>query len=321
MLLLAVFLFGHSYAQPAFTSADMPNIGDSDSITFLTHHQLTNDLDVETGNDYIWDFSSLPFSTYPNFVDVDSYREKQHNMAEYFPDATIERYTSGVNGEKLGYYQYRNDTLLMYRYTSPSSAGWFPPIALMAFPLQFNQSSDIVSTFYYGNLATGERRAINTYDGFGTLKMPDNKSFNNVFRVKKVERDTTFVTMSSITYISYIWYQQGGKIPLLEIKYAGTPGNYFVFGSKAKGSQTGLNELVELKGMKLYPNPVQDHLELEVLDADKVLETSLISPLGQVIKVFDYLPQSIDVSGLAKGYYYLQLRSENEVNRMVFIKN
>ncbi len=320
-LVLALFSFTISMAQPAFTSADIPNIGDNDTTITIANYDLPNDLDAATGNDYTWDFSDLPFSTYSFLFDVDTYREKQHDMAEYFPDATIERYTNGINSEWLGYYQIRNDTLLMYRYSSPSAAGWFPPIALMAFPLEFNESSDITSTFYYGDLATGERRAIVKYDGFGTLKMPDNKTHHNVFRVKSVERDTTFVTNGSITYTSYIWYQQGGKVPLLQIRNMGTPGSYIILGSKANGSQTGLNKLEELHNITLFPNPVQSSLNIDIPNAQDIIETKLINPMGQIIKVFPYLPKTIDVHDLPKGLYYIQLKTKLGIGSRTFIKN
>ncbi|NPD46501.1 MULTISPECIES: T9SS type A sorting domain-containing protein [unclassified Lentimicrobium] len=320
LLSMAFFIIGDSYAQPAFTSSDMPNIGDSDSIIFIPESNFQHDLELETGPDYTWDFSYLPFESYASFVNVDSYREKQHDMAEYFPDAAFERHTNGVSGELLGYYDFQNDTLMMYRYRPPSASGWFPPIALMAFPLEYGETSDITSTFYYGDLATGERRAQVKYDGFGTLKMPDNKTHNNVFRVKRVEKDTTFVTQSSITYISYLWYKQGGEIPLLEVKYNGSPNNYIIFGSKANGSQTGLQELVELKGLSLYPNPAQSYIKLDLQNPEKVLELNLLNSLGQTIQSFEQLPESIVVQDLLPGYYYIQVKSKNEIAGEIFVK-
>ena len=320
LLLMTFSVIGHAFAQPAFTSADMPNIGNSDSIIFIPDSDFQIDLDAETGPDYIWDYSYLPFESYASFLNVDSYREKQHDMAEYFPDAAFERHTNGVSGEHLGYYDFQNDTLMMYRYGPPSSAGWFPPIALMAFPLEYDETSDITSTFYYGDLITGERRAVVKYDGFGTLKMPDNKTHHNVFRVKRVERDTTFVTQSAITYISYLWYKQGGEVPLLEVKYNGSPNNYIIFGSKANGSQTGLLELVELKGLSLYPNPAQSYIKLDIQNPEKVIELSLLNSLGQTIQSFDKLPESLNIQDLLPGYYYIQVKSKNEIAGEVFVK-
>lgn len=320
-VLLALSVFGISFAQPAFTSADMPNIGDSDTVIIFPINNLQHDLDTETGNGFVWDFTELPVNTYSMFVNVDSYQEKQYDMSENFPETSIERFTIGSNSSKLGYYEYRNDTLLMYKYGAPSAIAWFPPIALMAFPLNFNQSSDITSDFYYGVLKTGERRAIATYDGFGTLKMPNNKTYSNVFRVKTVERDTTFVTEGSITYVTYSWYQQGGNIPLLQLKYGNSPGNYSVYASAGKGANTGTKELVELAGISLYPNPAQNKLNLKLLHPEEIIELSIISPLGQRIKVFHSLPENIDVSDLPMGLYFLQLKSKNEHTSQTFIKH
>lgn len=320
-LTIAFFSLGTAFAQPDFTSSDMPNIGDSDTIIFIPDSQVQNNFDTETGNDYTWDFSHLPFATYASLNNVESYREKQHAMADYFPDATIERYSNGVSSEQLGYYQFRNDTLLMYRYGPPSSAGWFPPIALMAFPLEFNETSDIISPFYYGDLETGKRHAVVLYDGFGTLKMPDNKTHQNVFRVKRVETDTTYVTSSSITYISYLWYKQGGLIPLLEIRYDGTPGSYTYFGSKARGSQTGLLELRELKNVSIYPNPVNDQLNIELENSSDIIELKLMNSMGQLINVEQRFSKTIDVSDLPKGLYYLQIRTKEAMANKAFIRN
>ncbi|MFA5557329.1 MAG: SBBP repeat-containing protein [Flavobacteriaceae bacterium] len=72
---------------------------------------------------------------------------------------------------------------------------------------------------------------------------------------------------------------------------------------------------------KVYPNPVQDILTIEVPQTHSETSVELYNLLGQ--KIMEYNPvnntEHIDVSGLAQGVYLLTIR-QNGINKIVKIK-
>lgn len=293
-----------SYAQPNFTSADMPNIGDHDSIMILQYHPITINLDTETGADFNWDFTSLPFHV-QNFIDIDSFRVKTHQVSEPFINATIEEYKAGVTGQTVNLFSYGNDTLYIHRLGGISNDWALAPMASIAFPIAFNNSSIINANIYTVSILVGERKTTTLYDGFGTLQMPDNKSYSDVFRVKKTERDSSYITHTSVTATSYIWYKQGGQIPLLELVYSGAMNLYFVFGSKANGTSSGIEDVYSQSNFDIFPNPSSGKFEISThgfipeligiynLQGEKIIQSTFNGKL--------------DLSDIAKGVYIVKL--------------
>ncbi len=307
-------------AQPTFTSADMPNVGDNDTVLYLNYYAITNNLDTETGNGYLWDFSSLIFN--PNFFEVDSFRVKTHPVSVPHTNATIEEYREGSSGQFVDLLSYNNDTLFLYRTgTVTSGTSFNPPLASVKFPISFNQMSDLTSPIYVGATLAGERRTTFLYDGFGTLKMPDNKNYTNVFRVKKVETDTNYILNSSTTYTNYIWYKQGGQVPLLRMLYAGVSNLYFVYGSKANNTSTNVEDIESSIEIQLYPNPVEDVLNLQLNDELNVEEIIIYDVLGNMIKSYQEDISQIKTQDLVKGAYFIQVKTTKDIVIKPFIKS
>jgi hypothetical protein len=300
-------------AQPNFTSADMPNIGDFDTVRYLVYQPIDNNLTTETGNGYTWDFSFLPFSTYPNFVTTVSFREKTNPVSTPFVDATIEEYVYDGTAGDVNLFDYSHDTLYLYRSGSVVSGLQLPiPIATAVFPIQFNDSSKVTSNFYVGSTVVGQRTTTLRYDGFGTLKMPGNKTYTNVFRIKKVEKDTSYVVNSTISYISYIWYKQGGQVPLLRLTYTGALNLYFVFGSKSNNSSTptAITALDEMDEINVYPNPTTGQLTIAGLN-EVPYKVSLYDGRGTCV-LQQRSTSTLDLSGMAKGVYFLNISTGNK---------
>jgi len=168
-----------------------------------------------------------------------------------------------------------------------------------------NNLSVLTHNYYSNTTLLGERKTSVVYDGFGNLQMPDNKSYTNVFRVKIIERDTSFIYNNSITYISYIWYKQGGQIPLLRLAYTGSSNLYFVFGSKSNGTTSGINVVNFQSNFNISPNPskgkfeistsgfVPDVIEIFNMQGEKVIQSKTAS--------------EIDLSGATKGMYIVKI--------------
>ncbi|MDP3684246.1 MAG: T9SS type A sorting domain-containing protein, partial [Ignavibacteria bacterium] len=323
-----------SYSQPKFTSADMPNVGDQDTLSYLVYYGITNNLDAETGNGYIWNFSSLPFSMYPNFIQIDSFRIKQHYVSAPFTNATIEEYVFSSGTADVNLFSYSNDTLYIHRLGGASSGWALGPIASIAFPITFNNSSVIRANIYTGAILVGERKTTTLYDGFGTLQMPNGKSYSNVFRIKKIERDTSYVVHTVNTATSYIWYKQGGQVPLLRLTYSGALNLYFVYGSKSKNTTTGINERqndrtvpAEFSLSQNYPNP---------FNPSTTINWRMAASSYVTLKVYDVLGKEVttlvnneleagshsvnfDASNLSSGIYFYELRAGNFIQNKKMI--
>ncbi|MBI2271937.1 MAG: T9SS type A sorting domain-containing protein [Bacteroidetes bacterium] len=313
--IICAFAFSTIYAQPNFTSSDMPNIGDRDTLMYLSYHAVTNNLDTETGNGYNWNFSSLPFNV-QKLIDVDSFRIKTHAVSSPFTKATIEEYSTGTTGQKVNLYSYSNDTLYTHRLGDISAGtNYVPPIGTVVFPILFNNTSTINAFVYSSSVLVGERKTTTLYDGFGTLNMPNGKSYSNVFRVKKIERDTAYSSHAVNTYTSYIWYKQGGQVPLLRLTYAGVSNLYFVFGSKSNNTSTGIKEINELTAFLVYPNPFSSQTTLHTDNTLKNAILAVYNSLGEQVKQINNISgQTITLSrdNLPGGLYFIQLMQANK---------
>ncbi|MCX6230943.1 MAG: T9SS type A sorting domain-containing protein [Bacteroidetes bacterium] len=312
ILLTSIFVFAITalFAQANFTSADMPNIGDHDTVNYLNYQTITNNLDAETGNGYNWNFTTLPFSTYPNFYTVDSFRVKTHTVSQPFTNASIEEYVYDGTAGDVNLFSYSNDTLYFHRLGSVlNGSAYIPPIAYIAFPIQFNHTSVIKSNFYQGSVILGMRTTTTLYDGFGTLQMPNNKTFTNVFRIKKIEKDTSYLTNTSNTAISYIWYKQGGQIPLLRLAFSGSTNLYFVFGSRAKNTSTVIIENNNPMNFSIYPNPSNGIFSISELNSvpDNIEVYNIVGE--KIIQLHKSI--EINLTDFPKGCYFVKIFQGN----------
>src|SRR5690606_19615132 len=134
-LLAFTALTSTAIAQPTFTTADMPDIGDQDTVINATYVN-PGDFDVETGNGYSWDFSGIVLNN--SLFDLEVFRAKTHpvSMQASFNPATIENYKTGVSAENIALFSFINDTLFMYRRGGITQGQSFtPPVGMIKFPV------------------------------------------------------------------------------------------------------------------------------------------------------------------------------------------
>lgn len=301
-----------SYAQPNFTYADHPNIGDLGTYNHEPGYTPPGNLDTETGNNYTWNFSSLTFNQ--TFWAIDSFRVKTHPASSNFTTATIEYYHTEAAGANLELYSYSNDTLYIHKTGSPISGQSFKPkIASIKFPIVFNGMSQIIDTVYQGSYKTGLRTTKVLYDGFGTLNLPNGNNHNNVFRVKKVETDSSFLTNVVIIYTNYIWYPQGGGAPLLRISktdFYPSSGNIYSLYARQNGSTSVADNEMELDSdIILYPNPANHIIQLKGIANDQAY--TIYSIRGEEMKKGRVSANNkIQLQELPVGTYFLKVGEE-----------
>ncbi|MFT5249707.1 MAG: hypothetical protein ACI93P_001435 [bacterium] len=82
----------------------------------------------------------------------------------------------------------------------------------------------------------------------------------------------------------------------------------------------GLNDVQEKSVIKLYPNPAQNKLFIE-LEKGQVLEINILDISGKEIRsITNYNVNSINVSDLKQGVYFLKVTTENSISTNRFIK-
>ena len=77
-----------------------------------------------------------------------------------------------------------------------------------------------------------------------------------------------------------------------------------------------LDDLVDKKNIKIYPNPVKNILHIDT--NSKIVKGEIFSISGQIMKTFS--DKEINVSKLPKGIYILKLNLKNEIITQKFIK-
>jgi hypothetical protein len=87
---------------------------------------------------------------------------------------------------------------------------------------------------------------------------------------------------------------------------------------------TGVRDVVEMKGVELYPNPARDNLTIEI--DHKTASYSVMGMNGNLLRESDQLSKgknTINLTGFAQGVYFVQIQSTDQSELKIFkvIKN
>lgn len=83
---------------------------------------------------------------------------------------------------------------------------------------------------------------------------------------------------------------------------------------------TGNDPIVVMNEFDLYPNPVDDILNISVTIREEIDEIVIFSQMGQVLKEQRISDKRVDVSTLPEGIYIIELVGESQKIRKKFIK-
>jgi hypothetical protein len=273
-----------------------------------------------TGSNVVWDFSKV-IGMYP--VMFDSILSPSAAAgASLFPAATYVQSRSGINSFfKSNASPSQTELIGVY---SPSLTITFTNSAIvLTYPGSYGYSATdpVTGTFKY-NTTTGVcNGSINVVaDGIGTLKLPDNVSFQNVLRFKSVQQLTMTASLLPIGTINqsvYAYYVSGKKFPILTVQYqkyqflVGTPTiTAIAYGNFNYFTIAGIDKTSLDKKSDVYPNPFHDKLFLKE-DNNKVLrEFRFYNFQGQLLSQITSLE---DFSGneLQPGIYFLEIKDES----------
>jgi len=224
------------FAQPDFDRSDVFQIGDRTEYLAVDATGLDPG---PAGNGVTWDFSNLPRNPAEDY-EVNWEPASSAPNAGQFPAAnTVEVQDAGAT-TAYTFYEISDSRFTLHGLDLPDIGVliYTDTVIWLDFPLSFNQvqMDDFVGTYtanVNGITGTVNRTGdlTTTYDGYGTLILPDGTSVNNVRRLKidQVVDDVISVMGFSITTRvvteTYNFFVEGNRNPIFHITYGDTTVN------------------------------------------------------------------------------------------------
>lgn len=315
---ILVFVGFGASAQPAFTHNHCFKVGDSTRASTAYVLETFESQVAKTGTNYTWDYSSYAWATPSGKYKFQAGNSSIHTG---FENSQINEYLLASFSRDLAYsYSIDFDTLYMEAVYSVSSYFYKPSVPYLSFPLNFNDSVKVHRYQYahpsFPTTPTGSIHRKWTYDGFGSLKLPDGNNAN-VYRIRTNQVDSTLITSTANVYDELIWFRQSDGIPILRMVKQGPVCAVYFCTSETTGIGTNKEPSAVLH---LYPNPAKNYVQLEVgsmkLEENKNdFQFSIFNNLG--VKLLDGISNNneIEISGLLPGMYIL--KTEFGVGRFV----
>ncbi len=265
ILFLFLFLPFFGAAQPELTENIVPPFGSQYEGTYIQNPTFDQG---PGGVNQVWDFSDLEGGIDLNFKILDPATTPE---SDKFPGATF--VWNFVEFDFYFYYEVTEDSLSqMGNAVADNDGTSFLVINsdyenAFQFPVTFGSSysySTVYQNFLFGNpVYAGERTAMLTADGYGTLITPYG-TFENTLRIKIVNNEF------GINSTQYSWLSEDNFVPLLVYEFSDdtyeTPSLYF----------TNLNSTVSTKD-----SPVDQEVSI-VYDA--LMHTIIINKNGQQLE-------------------------------------
>ena len=91
--------------------------------------------------------------------------------------------------------------------------------------------------------------------------------------------------------------------------------------SLVEGVNTAVSGTADAGGLRVYPNPAQDHLFVELVAGRGTRTVTVLDVAGkQVIASTTLVGDRVDVSGLSKGAYQVQVQQDGTLHKRTFVK-
>jgi hypothetical protein len=329
-LLILIAFKSNSQSLVLTQAANEPIVGD----TSWTHPMDTSAFSSAmptgvTGTNVVWNFTALntqsllissAYVTPTAVASASAYSgctmvQKQGTLYSYYKSVT----SPTTQTEFMGI----SSSSLNMNFSNTAIAAKYP----MTFGSTINDNFSGSFSFSVSGNVTGN---VNTIaDGTGTLNLPLGLTYTNVLRVKSVQNMTMTsgpFPVATVKQTSYYFYDASEKFPILTLNYtsmaltgqsptvtAGAAGNADVV-------LVGLKEQSLLNSqLAVYPNPVSDHLNFDLSNGFNAKEIKIYTQLGQCIYCNVY-ENSLNVSELSAGIYFVEIKGEKGTVRKKFIK-
>ncbi|HCS19911.1 MAG TPA: hypothetical protein DIW47_05010 [Bacteroidetes bacterium] len=189
-------------------------------------------------------------------------------------------------------------------------APWNTDMKVVKFPFKFNTSF----TSYYKNYDEVAGYVTTTYDGYGTIKLPDT-SFTNVYRLKTYDS----VSVSVFEY-RYEYFTGVDRLMTMTVKANGSKETKYFYHKKSGGT-TGIANSLE-NSFSVYPNPSRGSITIKF--NGKVNKLCIYNSLGQVIREekIDREMNDYFQFELKNGSYIIELTGDIEIiQKRVIVSN
>jgi hypothetical protein len=187
------------------------------------------------------------------------------------------------------------------------------PMQTAAYPYQMNatHTDDFHATFTSGMPFERFGDCGMTVDGYGTLITPEG-TFTDVVRVHFTQdyKDSNDLIEINYDVDIYAWYKAGIHNELASVStLVSTQGNNIQYGGYMETAGLGITE-EELQALTIFPNPATTTASVRVSEQASVEGMTVTDLNGKTYEVAytrEGAQLSFDVSGMAKGMYFLRL--------------
>ncbi|MEO8147413.1 MAG: T9SS type A sorting domain-containing protein [Bacteroidia bacterium] len=150
-------------------------------------------------------------------------------------------------------------------------------------------------------------------------KLKTASTWTTIFQPAGATQDTIDALAASTQYqyriYAYVLYPT--------VKYYGLVSATKTLTTKAIRLGDDNTDDVSVNEIAVYPNPVSDHINFMIDDASPITNVSITNALGQVVKNINNivdLNQSVDVSSLQQGIYFITVKTSTNIYTSRFVK-
>lgn len=338
--------FSSVKAQVVVDSLSMPVPGDMLSMRTSTSVNGINYM--QTGSNFIWNFTSLTSTTQAidTFVNVLS-TPLAYNVAFSNPFDEAHRATVAYKQSLMAMPMVQiSDSYFFMKnsYQRFSQVGMGAKINGIAVPMKFDLADvlyhfpvtyattdssksefnvNIPSLGYYGQ----SRKRVNSVDGWGTLYLPADTF--NVIRVKSLVNYSDTIYIDSLgfgfrnnrTETEYKWLSDQYHQPVLQIikRNQGVSVKYYSSVPIDLG-----NEIIAYEDLFYFVNPVQEQLQIFLNEDMSEIYLNIFDVTGKLFYHSVFKDQShivIPTEKLISGIYFISIGNNEKVSVKKFVKN
>lgn len=317
-----------SQAQYTVTAAFNPVPGDMNDYYKI---DTTGVSFGSSGTGQVWNYTTLNVSASPTLV-TETYTTVGSTPAgASFPAANL----ASSSTENPGQFTYYNASTLKYdligaTVTSTNNLVYSNPETLYTIPFSYGSSSvdNFSGSVSIGTFTINRTGTITTTgDGTGTLNLPGGISYSNVLKIKITQTIVdVYMPAGGQTMVStnYVWVNAMAKFGILSVNMNSTTSGSVTTKNKEvqirKSAFVGLNEqALSDNNFSVYPNPANSKANIIfVAYTNDIYKAIIVNALGQEVKSINFTNinigsnnQTLDLSGLNTGLYFIKLSSKN----------
>jgi hypothetical protein len=200
---------------------------------------------------------------------------------------------------------------------SASSYAYQPGIPYLTFPLQFGDSIYDYSLLYgsggQASTVLGSVSRYWIYDGYGDILFPYGTQ-EDVFRIRTVQIDSTFVTSFATVYKEMIWFRASDGLPVL--RYQDNSGLISVY--YASTDSEVATEEVDTALFSLYPNPGNEWLKW----TGETSYLHITDSQGRVVVNQPHASNSWNAAHLVEGMYLVRVtNNQGKTNGALWVRH